>query len=148
MVNESKVYTNLELVFVTIVLAIATFMQVLDSTIANVSIPTIAGDLGISSNQGTWIITGFGVSNAISIAVSGFFAKKIGEVKLLLYSTALFTFFSFMSGISTSINELVFFRVMQGAVAGPVIPISQSLIMRAYPLRMRDRKSTRLNSSH
>ncbi len=138
MVNESKVYTNLELVFVTIVLAIATFMQVLDSTIANVSIPTIAGDLGISSNQGTWIITGFGVSNAISIAVSGFFAKKIGEVKLLLYSTALFTFFSFMSGISTSINELVFFRVMQGAVAGPVIPISQSLIMRAYPLRMRN----------
>lgn len=136
--SDKKVYSNTELIFVTIVLAIATFMQVLDTTIANVSIPTIAGDLGISSNQGTWIITGFGVSNAISIAASGFFAQKIGEVKLLIYSTALFTFFSFMSGISESIDTLVFFRVMQGAVAGPVIPISQSLIMRAYPQRMQN----------
>lgn len=131
--DSDKVYSTPALVLVTIVLAIATFMQLLDTTIANVSIPTIAGDMGISTNQGTWIITGFGVSNAIAIAASGFFAKRIGQVKLLIISTALFTFFSFCSGMSTNITELVTFRVLQGAVAGPVIPISQSLILMAYP---------------
>lgn len=137
-VSSDKVYSTPELVLVTIVLAIATFMQVLDTTIANVSIPTIAGDLGISSSQGTWVITGFGVSNAISIAASGFFAKRIGEVRLLMLATLLFTLFSFLSGISESITELVTFRVLQGAVAGPVIPISQSLILRAYPRRLQN----------
>lgn len=130
--NQSK-YTTPELVLVTIILAVATFMQVLDSTIANVAIPTISGDLGVSDSQGTWVITGFGASNAISIAASGFFAKKIGEVRLLIISTALFTLFSFLAGISDSIGMLVFFRVLQGAVAGPVIPLSQSLLMRSYP---------------
>lgn len=136
--HSPKTYSGPELVLVTIVLAIATFMQVLDSTIANVAIPTISGELGVSSSQGTWVITGFGVSNAISIAASGFFAKRIGEVRLLIISTALFTLFSFLSGISESINTLVLFRVLQGAVAGPVIPLSQSLLLKAYPPAMQN----------
>lgn len=130
---SNQMYSKTELIFVTLVLAIATFMQVLDTTIANVSIPTIAGDLGVSTTQGTWVITGFGVSNAISIAVSGFFAKRIGEVRLLIISTVLFTLFSFLSGSATDMTSLVIYRVLQGAVAGPVIPLSQSLILRAYP---------------
>ncbi|MFO5452819.1 MFS transporter, partial [Klebsiella pneumoniae] len=65
-----------KLVWATIALSLATFMQVLDSTIANVAIPTIAGDLGVSMSQGTWVITSFGVSNAISIAISGYLAKR------------------------------------------------------------------------
>lgn len=136
--HSKKIYSGFELVFVTIVLAIATFMQVLDSTIANVAIPTISGELGVAPSQGTWVITGFAVSNAISIAASGFFAKKIGEVRLLIISTGLFTLFSFLSGIADSISMLVFFRVLQGAVAGPVIPLSQSLLLRAYPKSMQN----------
>lgn len=134
----SQKYTRAELVLVTIVLAVATFMQVLDSTIANVAVPTISGDLGVSSTVGTWVITGFGASNAVSIAASGFLAKKVGEVRLLLISTALFTLFSFLAGISNSIGTLIFFRVLQGAVAGPVIPLSQSLLLRSYPPIMKN----------
>ncbi|NGE23587.1 MFS transporter, partial [Klebsiella pneumoniae] len=70
--------TGMKLVWATIALSMATFMQVLDSTIANVAIPTISGDLGASVSQGTWVITSFGVSNAISIAITGFLAKRFG----------------------------------------------------------------------
>ena len=129
--DSDKVYSTPALVLVTIVLAIATFMQILDTTIANVSIPTIAGDMGISSNQGTWIITGFGVSNAISIAASGFFAKRIGQVKLLIISTLLFTVFSFLA--IPFVMKFVPETRGKSLVAGPVIPISQSLILMAYP---------------
>ncbi len=69
-----------KLAIMTIALALATFMQVLDSTIANVAIPTIAGNLGASNSQGTWVITSFGVANAISIPITGWLAKRIGEV--------------------------------------------------------------------
>jgi len=75
---------------ITLALSLATFMQVLDSTIANVAIPTISGDLGASFSQGTWVITSFGVANAISIPITGWLAKRFGEVKLFLISTALF----------------------------------------------------------
>ncbi|VEB63125.1 Multidrug resistance protein B [Providencia rustigianii] len=73
---EIKPLKGSKLVWATIALSLATFMQVLDSTIANVAIPTIAGNLGVSVSQGTWVITSFGVSNAISIAISGFLAKR------------------------------------------------------------------------
>lgn len=72
------------LAWMTVALSLATFMQVLDSTIANVAIPTIAGDLGSSNSQGTWVITSFGVANAISIPVTGWLAKRVGEVRLVL----------------------------------------------------------------
>lgn len=74
----------------TVALAMATFMQVLDSTIANVAIPTISGNLGSSNSQGTRVITSFGVANAISIPITGWLAKRFGEVRLFLWSTALF----------------------------------------------------------
>ncbi|WP_337219417.1 MFS transporter, partial [Vibrio parahaemolyticus] len=103
----------------TIALALATFMQVLDSTIANVAIPTIAGNLGASNSQGTWVITSFGVANAISIPITGWLAKRIGEVRLFMWSTALFALTSWLCGISQSLEMLIFFRVLQGLVAGP-----------------------------
>ena len=79
------------LAMLTLVLSLATFMLVLDSTIANVAIPTIAGDLGASSSQGTWVITSFGVANAISIPITGWLAKRFGEVRLFLVSTLFHT---------------------------------------------------------
>ncbi|WP_392564232.1 DHA2 family efflux MFS transporter permease subunit [Orbus wheelerorum] len=126
-------FKGAKLVLMTVILSLATFMQVLDSTIANVAIPTISGSLGVSTTEGTWIITAFGVSNAISIAITGFLAKRYGEVKVFLWATALFTLFSFLCGISDSLAMLLFFRVIQGAVAGPVIPLSQSILLRGYP---------------
>ena len=120
------------LAMLTLVLSLATFMLVLDSTIANVAIPTIAGDLGASSSQGTWVITSFGVANAISIPITGWLAKRFGEVRLFLISTLLFVLASWLCGISHSLEMLIVFRVLQGAVAGPIIPLSQSLLLNNY----------------
>lgn len=117
----------------TIALSMATFMQVLDSTIANVAIPTISGNLGASNSQGTWVITSFGVANAISIPITGWLAKRFGEVRLFLWSTGLFALTSWLCGISQSLEMLILFRVLQGLVAGPLIPLSQSLLLGNYP---------------
>lgn len=125
------------LVILTLALSLATFMQVLDSTIANVAIPTIAGDLGASFSQGTWVITSFGVANAISIPITGWLAKRFGEVRLFLISTLLFVLASWLCGISHSLEMLIICRVLQGAVAGPIIPLSQSLLLNNYPPKKR-----------
>ena len=121
------------LAMLTLVLSLATFMLVLDSTIANVAIPTIAGDLGASSSQGTWVITSFGVANAISIPITGWLAKRVGEGRLFLIATLLFVLASWLCGIANSLEMLIVFRVLQGAVAGPIIPLSQSLLLNNYP---------------
>jgi len=121
------------LAMLTLVLSLTTFMLVLDSTIANVAIPTIAGDLGASSSQGTWVITSFGVANAISIPITGWLAKRFGEVRLFLIATLLFVLASWLCGIANSLEMLIVFRVLQGAVAGPIIPLSQSLLLNNYP---------------
>ncbi len=122
-----------QLVLMTIALSLATFMQVLDSTIANVAIPTIAGNLGASNSQGTWVITSFGVANAISIPITGWLAKRVGEVRLFLWATAALAVASWLCGMSESLTMLIFFRVIQGVVAGPLIPLSQSLLLSNYP---------------
>ena len=121
------------LAMLTLVLSLATFMLVLDSTIANVAIPIIVGDLGASSSQGTWVITSFGVANAISIPITGWLAKRFGEVRLFLIATLLFVLASWLCGIANSLEMLIVFRVLQGAVAGPIIPLSQSLLLNNYP---------------
>ena len=130
-------FEGLALAALTLALAMAAFMQVLDSTIANVAIPTIAGNLGASSTQGTWVITSFGVANAIALPLTGWLAKRFGQVRLFLWATALFVLASFLCGISTSLEMLVVFRVVQGAVAGPMIPLSQSLLLSNYPFAKR-----------
>ena len=108
-------------------------MNVLDTSIANVSIPAISGDLGVSPNKGTWVITSFAVSMAIALPLSGWLAKRFGEVRLFVWSVALFTLASFLCGLSFNLPMLVIFRIIQGAVAGPMIPLSQSLLMANYP---------------
>ena len=125
------------LILLTLALSMATFMQVLDTTIANVAIPTIAGNLGASSSQGTWVITSFGVANAISVPLTGWLAKRFGEVRLFLWSCALFVIASWLCGMAPSLGALIFFRVLQGAVAGPMIPLSQSLLLANYPPQKR-----------
>lgn len=121
------------LVLVTIALSLAVFMQVLDSTIANVALPTIAGNLGAATSQGTWVITSFAVANAISVPLTGWLARRYGEVRVFVIAVVLFVVASFLCGVAPSLGLLVFFRIVQGAVAGPMIPLSQSLLMAAYP---------------
>ncbi len=117
----------------TIALSAAVFMNVLDSSIANVSIPTIAGDLGVSATQGTWVITSFAVANAITVPLTGWLTQRFGQVRLFVASVLLFVLTSWLCGFSWSLESLVASRVLQGAVAGPMIPLSQSLMLGSYP---------------
>ncbi|NYT35568.1 DHA2 family efflux MFS transporter permease subunit [Allopusillimonas soli] len=119
--------------FGTIALSAAVFMNVLDSSIANVSLPTIAGDLGVSATQGTWVITSFAVANAITVPLTGWLTQRFGQVRLFVLSVFLFVLSSWLCGFSWSLESLVAFRVLQGAVAGPMIPLSQSLMLGSYP---------------
>jgi len=117
----------------TLVVSLATFMNVLDVSIANVSIPAIAGDLGVSPNQGTWVITSFAVANAISVPLTGWLSQRFGNVRLFLATVVLFVIASLLCGLAPSMNMLILFRVIQGAVAGPMIPLSQTLLLASYP---------------
>jgi DHA2 family multidrug resistance protein len=113
-------------------LALGTFMQVLDSSIANVSIPTIAGDLGVSSDQGTWVITSFAVSNGVSVPLTGWLMQRFGVVRTFVVSVFAFTLASWLCGLSWSLPSLIVFRVLQGAVSGPMIPGSQALLLSVF----------------
>ncbi|MBI5815112.1 MAG: DHA2 family efflux MFS transporter permease subunit [Nitrospinae bacterium] len=114
-------------------LTLATFMNVLDTTIANVSIPAIAGSLSVSPSQGTWVITSYSVSMAIVLPLTGWLARRFGEVRVFTACTALFSLASWLCGLSPDFYTLVLLRTLQGAVAGPMIPLSQSLLLRCYP---------------
>ena len=117
----------------TLGLALASFMQVLDTTIANVSLPTISGNLGGSANQATWVITSFAVSTAIALPLTGWLARRFGERRLFMWSTMAFVVASFLCGIANSMGLLVLARALQGFVAGPMYPITQALLLSIYP---------------
>lgn len=120
----------------TLALSAATFMNVLDTSIANVSLPAIAGDLGVSPVQGTWVITSFAVANAISVPLTGWLTQRIGQVRLFLGSVLLFVLASWLCGMAPNMTLLIAFRALQGFVAGPMIPLSQTLLLSSYPPAM------------
>ena len=122
-----------ELVLGTIALSLATFMNVLDTSIANVSIPAISGNMGVSPAQGTWVITSFAVANAISVPLTGWLTQRFGQVRLFTASILLFVLASWLCGLAPNIESLIAFRVLQGLVAGPMIPLSQTLLLASYP---------------
>jgi DHA2 family multidrug resistance protein len=129
--------TGLALSVTSIALALGTFMQVLDTSIANVSIPTIAGDLGVSADQGTWVITSFAVANGIAVPLTGWLMGRYGVVKTFVTSVTLFTIASFLCGISWNLPSLILFRILQGAASGPMIPGSQALLISIFPAEKR-----------
>jgi MFS transporter, DHA2 family, multidrug resistance protein len=131
--RQPEPLTGSALLIGTIALSLATFMNVLDTSIANVSIPAISGDLGVSPDQGTWVITSFGVANAISLPLTGWLTRTFGQVKLFIWSVTLFTIASFLCALAPSLGLLIVFRVIQGAVAGPMMPLSQALLLSSYP---------------
>ena len=120
------------LALIAVALALGTFMQVLDSTIANVSIPTISGSLGVSANDGTWIITLFAMANGVSVPLTGWLTGRFGLVTTFAASVALFTAASFLCGVAWDLPSLLVFRVLQGAVSGPMIPGSQALLISIF----------------
>ena len=117
----------------TIALSAATFMNVLDSSIANVSLPAIAGDLGVSPNQGTWVVTSFGVANAIAVPLTGWLSQRFGQVRLFTLSVLLFVLASWLCGLAPNMPTLIAMRALQGFVAGPMIPLAQTLLLSSYP---------------
>ena len=116
-----------------LLLASANFIAVLDTTIANVSVPTIAGSLGASSSQGTYVITSYAVAEAITVPLTGWLAGRFGTVRVFILSMILFGLFSALCGLSTSLGMLVTFRIFQGLAGGPLMPLSQTLLLRIFP---------------
>lgn len=112
--------------------ALATFMNVLDSSIANVAIPTLSGDLGVSVDEGTWVITVFSAANAVAIPLTGWLTQRIGQVKLFVGAILLFVISSALCGIAPNLTVLLGARVLQGVAAGPLIPLSQALLLSTF----------------
>ncbi|MCW1381624.1 DHA2 family efflux MFS transporter permease subunit [Novosphingobium sp. KCTC 2891] len=114
-------------------LAFANFMVVLDITIANVSVPHISGSLAVAPSQGTWVITSYAVAEAICVPLSGWLAARLGAVRVFLASIIGFGLFSFLCGVSSSLEALILFRVFQGLCGAPIMPMSQTLMLRIFP---------------
>lgn len=126
---------SLKLGLAVFTLSVATFIVILDATIINVAIPHIAGSFGASSSEGTWVITSYAVAEALTVPLSGWLSERFGTVKVLTVSLLSFALFSALCGITPNLEMLVIFRVLQGLSGGPLIPISQTLIVRACPPR-------------
>lgn len=116
-----------------LVLALSNFMVVLDLTIANVSVPHIAGDLGITPEQGTWVITSYAVAEAICVPLTGWLAQRIGTVRMFVAAMFGFGLFSLMCGLSPTLGMLVVFRIGQGICGAPLMPLSQTLMLQVFP---------------
>src|SRR5580698_304021 len=105
--QEQQPLVGTQLAITSIALALGTFMQVLDTTIANVSLPTIAGNLGASTDQGTWVITSFAVSNGIAVPLTGWLMGRFGVVRTFVAAVIMFTIASFLCGIAWNLNALI-----------------------------------------
>lgn len=122
-----------QLALLTAGVALATFMEVLDISIVNVSVRTIAGNVGVSSNEGTMAISAYSMASAVMQPLTGWVAKRFGEVRTFSVSVFLFVIFSALCGLSQSMPMLIVFRLLQGAVSGPMVPLSQTLLLNNYP---------------
>ncbi|MBB6056200.1 DHA2 family efflux MFS transporter permease subunit [Tolumonas osonensis] len=116
-----------------ICLAMANFLAILDTTIANVSVSNIAGSLGTSTSQGTYVITSYAVAEAISVPLTGWLASRFGAMRVFVTCLIMFGIFSALCGMATSMNMLVLFRVFLGFAGGPLMPLSQTLMIRIFP---------------
>jgi len=118
---------------VAVTISMATFMEVLDTSIANVSLPHIAGNLGAGKDEATWVLTSYLVSNAIIIPISGWLSSILGRKTFYMTCVALFTISSFLCGIAPSLGWLLFFRVLQGAGGGGLAPSEQAMLADTFP---------------
>jgi DHA2 family multidrug resistance protein len=128
---------GMPMILAVVTLAFANFMVVLDMTIANVSVNNIAGGLAVSGSEGTWVITSYAVAEAITVPLSGWLATRFGAARVFVACIGLFGLCSLLCGMAPSLGSLVVFRVMQGLSGGPMMPMSQTLLQRLVPPRLR-----------
>jgi MFS transporter, DHA2 family, multidrug resistance protein len=123
--------------FIGVVVSLAAFMEVLDTSIANVALPYIAGDLGASNDESTWVLTTYLVANAIVLPISGFLVGWLGRKRFFMGCIVLFTVSSFLCGIAPSLGLLLVFRIMQGAFGGGLQPMVQAILTDTFPPQKR-----------
>jgi len=131
--DQPTTFTGTKLLVAALALALSNFMVVLDTTIANVSVPHISGGLGVSPDDGTWIITSYSVAEAVCVPLTGFLTARIGSVKLFIAALVGFATCSLLCGLSTSFPEILLFRLGQGFSGGPLMPLTQTLLLRIFP---------------
>src|ERR1700733_5309511 len=122
---------------IAVVVAMAAFMEVLDTSIANVALPYMAGNLGASNDQSTWVLTSYLVSNAIILPISGWLASTLGRKRFFMSCLSVFTVSSLLCGIAPSLGFLLFFRVLQGAGGGGLQPMAQAILADTFPPHQR-----------
>src|SRR5246500_6015380 len=118
---------------IAVVVAMAAFMEVLDTSIANVALPYMAGNLGASNDESTWVLTSYLVSNAIVLPISGWLAATFGRKRFFMACLAIFTASSLLCGFAPSLGLLLVFRVMQGAGGGGLQPMAQAILADTFP---------------
>jgi DHA2 family multidrug resistance protein len=122
---------------IAVLVAGASFMETLDSTIANVVLPYIAGGLGVSEDEASWVVTTYLVANAVIVTATSFLANHLGRKRFFLICLMLFTISSLMCGLSTSLDEILMFRLLQGFAGGGMVPVAQSILADAFPAEKR-----------
>jgi len=135
--NEYPPLHGVRLLFLTVAIASASFMELLDMTIVNVSVPHISGSLGVTTSEGTWAISSYMLAAAIMQPLTGWIGRRFGEVRTLVTSICLFMVFSALCGLATSLPMLVASRLIQGLVSGPMMSVAQAILLRNYPLERR-----------
>jgi len=125
------------LVLLSFAIGVSSFMEILDMTIVNVSIPAIAGSLGVSPSEGTWSISSYLLAAAVVQPLAGWIGRRFGEVRTFVASNLLFLVFSALCGMATSMPMLIAARLMQGLVSGPMMSVAQALLLRNYPVHLR-----------
>jgi DHA2 family multidrug resistance protein len=118
---------------IALVVTMATFMEVLDTSIANVSLPHIAGNLSVSQDESTWVLTSYLVSNAVVLPISGWLSTRIGRKRFYMTCVGLFTLSSFLCGVAPTLGSLIFFRVLQGIGGGGLGPSEQAILADTFP---------------
>src|ERR1700740_2194543 len=118
---------------IAVLVALASFMEVLDTTIANVALPYIAGGMGVSEDEASWVVTTYLVANAIILTASSYLAKKLGRKPFFLISLGLFTLSSLLCGNAPNLNALLLFRILQGVGGGGMVPVAQSILADSFP---------------
>jgi DHA2 family multidrug resistance protein len=131
MTESSKPVINPWIIAISVMLG--TFMEVLDTTVVNVSLQHIAGSLSVTPEEATWVLTSYLVANAIVLPLTGWLGNYFGRRNILLLSVGGFTVFSFLCGIAPNLPLLIIFRVLQGATGGGLQPLSQAILMEAFP---------------
>lgn len=118
---------------IAILVALASFMEVLDTTIANVALPYIAGGMGVSEDEASWVVTTYLVANAIILTASSYLARRLGRKTFFLICLGLFTLSSLLSGLAPNLNALLLLRIMQGVGGGGMVPVAQSILADLFP---------------